>query len=34
MEFIKQIGFGFCFGSGFILAAEFFRVALHMGILK
>jgi hypothetical protein len=32
MQFGLQIVNGFLFGSGIILAAAFFRVALHMGV--
>lgn len=31
MEYGKQLLIGFMFGSGLILAAAFFKVALHLG---
>lgn len=34
MEFARDILHGFCFGSGFILAVAFFRVALHINLLN
>jgi len=30
MDYFKQILNGFLFGAGFILAAAFFRIALHI----
>jgi len=32
MNFAIQVGYGFCFGVGLILAAAFMRVALHMSM--
>jgi hypothetical protein len=32
MQYGVQVVNGFLFGSGLILAAAFFRIALHMGV--
>jgi hypothetical protein len=32
MSFAIKCAEGFCLGTGLILAAAFFRIALHMGI--
>lgn len=32
MQYGIQVINGFCFGAGLILAAAFFRVALHMSV--
>lgn len=34
MEFVIEIGHGFCFGSGFILAAAFFAKVLGLHLCQ
>lgn len=34
MRYVDQLIYGFLFGSGFILACAFFRVALKMNLLN